>query len=175
MIDGKTKDRGERMAVSARTMDAREHLIAAETQSPIDMASLITAAYELGDMINRSADTADYEYWKAEVERSDEVKQLVKKFGKAKEKFEDCQRFGRFHPDYHAAKDEITAIQRELDEHTCVQRFKQAEQAVDELLHEVSSLIARAVSEDIKVPANESSGGGCGSGGSCGCGSGGCG
>jgi len=164
------------MAISARTMEVREHLTASETQGPIDMAGLLTAAYELGDMINRSADTADYAYWKSQVQQNEEVKQLVKKFDKAKEKFEECQRFGRFHPDYHAAKDEVTAIQRQLDEHDCVQRFKRAEQALDELLHDVSSLIARAVSEDIKVPANESSaGGGCGSGGSCSCGSGGCG
>ena len=65
---------------------------------PLDMAALLTAAYELGDMINHSADAADYEYWKAEMRNDPEAQRLIKLFGKAKEKFEECQRFGRFHP-----------------------------------------------------------------------------
>ncbi|MOA49765.1 hypothetical protein D3C78_1726880 [compost metagenome] len=60
----------------------------------------------------------------------------------------------------------------ELEE---VRRFKLAEAAVDDMLHEMATIIAESVSHTIKVPGNEKGGGGCGSGGSCGCGSGGCG
>ncbi|RXZ77035.1 YlbF family regulator [Paenibacillaceae bacterium] len=146
-----------------------------ETTS-LDMAGLLLNAYELGDMINHSADVADYAYWKAAVADNTEVQQLILQFRKAKELFEECQRFGRYHPNFHEAKNKVKEIERLLDGHECVTRFKAAEQAIDELLYEVSRTIALAVSESVKVPGNDSVvGGGCGSGGSCSCGSGGCG
>ena len=137
---------------------------------PLDMAALLTAAYDLGDMINQSADAADYLYWKAQLAQDEEAQALIRRFRKAKERFEECSRFGRFHPDYHEAKREAAELQRQLDECVPVRRFKAAEQAVDDMLHEIAVLLARAVSDDIKVPGSGSVQGGCGSG-SC---SGGC-
>lgn len=165
------------MAIKEPAAGVYETAIPAAMQNgPLDMAALLTAAYELGDMIIHSADAADYEYWKNAVRKDEQVRQLVKQFERAKEKFEECQRFGRFHPDYHAAKDEVKALERQLDEIPAVRSYKTAEQAVDKLLYEIAAMIAGAVSDDIKVPANDARpAGGCGSGGSCGCGSGGCG
>lgn len=137
---------------------------------PLDMAALLTAAYDLGDMINQSADAADYLYWKGQLEQDEEAQALIRRFRKAKERFEECSRFGRFHPDYHEAKREAAELQRQLDECVTVRRFKAAEQALDGMLHEIAILIARAVSEDIKVPDGGTVQAGCGSG-SC---SGGC-
>lgn len=137
---------------------------------PLDMAALLIAAYDLGDMINQSADAADYLYWKAQLAQDEEAQALIRRFRKAKERFEECSRFGRFHPDYHEAKREAAELQRQLDECVSVRRFKAAEQAVDDMLHEIAVLLARAVSDDIKVPDSGTVQGGCG-GGSC---SGGC-
>ena len=141
----------------------------------LDMGALLLRAYELGDMINASAPVADYLYWKAVVAEDEAAQALAVRFRKAKEQFADCERFGRFHPDYHEAKDKVKALEAELDALPSVSRFKAAEREVDELLHETAQLIAYAVSETVKVPGNERAGGGCGSGGSCSCGSGGCG
>jgi len=46
------------------------------------------------------------------------------------------------------------------------------EQRLDDMLYDISKLIAHSVSETIKVPSNDPNpkGGGCGGGGSCGCG-----
>ena len=145
--------------------------------SSLDMGQLLLRAYEIGDLVNQSAEVAEYAYWKSVVDDNDQVRQLVKQFAKAKEQFVDCERFGRFHPDYHTAKEKVEAVQRELNEVDCVSRFKAAEQAVDDLLHAIAVQIAGAVSDTIKVPSNDPmpKGGGCGSGGSCSCGSGGCG
>lgn len=143
--------------------------------SSLDMGSLLLCAYELGDWINQSAEVAEYLYWKEAVQADSEVQQITKQFSKAKELFEECQRFGRFHPDYHAAKDKVKQIERDLDQIEAVRRFKLAEESVDTMLLEVSRTIAESVSDTIKVPGNEKAGGGsCGSGGSCSCGSGGC-
>ncbi|NIK75738.1 cell fate (sporulation/competence/biofilm development) regulator YlbF (YheA/YmcA/DUF963 family) [Paenibacillus castaneae] len=162
-------------------MPATEGLTAIQLEQPqggvssLDMASLLLCAYELGDWINQSAEVAEYLYWKSAVNEDEDVKQITRRFEKAKELFDECQRFGRFHPDYNSAKDKVKQIERELGEIESVRRFKFAEQVVDEMLYDVSRTIAESVSDNIKVPGNEKAGGGsCGSGGSCSCGSGGC-
>ncbi|QHT61847.1 YlbF family regulator [Paenibacillus lycopersici] len=143
----------------------------------LDMGQLLLRAYDIGDLVNQSAEVAEYAYWKTVVDEHEQVRELVKKFAKAKELFADCERFGRFHPDYHAAKDKVKEVEAQLNGIECVSRFKAAEQAVDDLLLAIATEIAGAVSETIKVPSNDPlpKGGGCGGGGSCSCGSGGCG
>lgn len=140
----------------------------------LDMAAILMQAYDLGDMIKVSAETADYLYWKRRKDEDTEVQELVKLFNKKKELFEECQRFGHFHPDYHAALEQVQAIQNQLDSLESVREFKAAEQRLDELLYTVSEMIARSVSDTIKVPSNDPlaaggscSSGGCSSGGSC--------
>ncbi|PLT46353.1 ComK regulator [Paenibacillus pasadenensis] len=144
--------------------------------APLDMAPLVLRAYELGDSINQSALVAEYLYWKDRVEQDPEALRLKREFAKAKELFAECERFGRFHPDYHAAKDAVKKVEAEMAEVESIRRYKETEAEVDALLYDVSLLIAESVSSAIKVPSNNPlPTGGCGSGGSCSCGSGGCG
>ncbi|WP_281887851.1 YlbF family regulator [Paenibacillus sp. YYML68] len=135
----------------------------------LDMAALLLEAYQLADMINNSAETADYLYWKHMKDQDEEAALLVRKFQKAKERFEECERFGHYHPNYHEALEQIQAVQAELDEVMSVRRFKEAERKLDELLQAVAETIAYSVSDTIKVPSNDplASTGGCSSGGSC--------
>lgn len=149
----------------------------AEAGETADFASLMMRAYELGEMIKQSALTAEYVYCKEKVNRDASVHELARDFAKAKERFAECERFGRFHPDYNEALDRVYELEARMDAIEPVKQFKQAEQAVDLLLHEVSLMIARAVSDTIKVPDNDPNpkAKGCGSGGSCSCGGGGCG
>jgi cell fate (sporulation/competence/biofilm development) regulator YlbF (YheA/YmcA/DUF963 family) len=139
-----------------------------ELQS-LDMTTILLETYEIADMIKNSAEVADYLYWKQIVEQDEEVQHRVRQFQKKKELFEECQRFGHYHPDYHAAQAEIEKAQAYLEELEMVRKFKSAEEALDEMLHSVSTTIARSVSENIKVPSNNPlpTDGGCGSGGSC--------
>jgi cell fate (sporulation/competence/biofilm development) regulator YlbF (YheA/YmcA/DUF963 family) len=143
----------------------------------LDMSAILMQAYDLGDMIKISAETSDYLYWKQRKDEDPQVKELLKLFNKKKELFEECQRFGHFHPDYHAALEQVQSIQQQLDNLESVKNFKMAEQRLDDLLYSVSQLIAHSVSDTIKVPGNDlkaggsCSSGGCSTGGSC---SGGC-
>lgn len=139
-----------------------------ETQT-MDMSAILLEAYDLADMIKSSVETADYLYWKQQKEKDQEVSRLIREFNKKKELFEECQRFGHFHPNYHEALDQVKEVQEQLDRNESVRRFKEAEKRLDDLLFEVSSTLAQAVSDTIKVPSNDelSSGGGCASGGSC--------
>ena len=136
----------------------------------LDMSAILMQAYDVGDMIKSSAEVADYLYWKHELERSSEVKELKALFLKKKELFEECERFGHYHPSYHDALGQVQAAQEKLDEVEAVRRFKEAEGKLDDLLYTISATIAHSVSESIKVPSNKllPTGGGCASGGSCG-------
>ncbi|KOR88525.1 YlbF family regulator [Paenibacillus solani] len=137
----------------------------------VDMAEVLTYAYELGDMINASVEVADYLYWKQAVERDLLIQSLIKKLDSKKELFEETQRFGHFHPNYHSAMEEVAKVEAELEAIEPVARFKQAEKNLDDLLHTMSERIAFSVSESIKVPGNDPlPTKGCGSGGSCQCG-----
>ena len=141
------------------------------------MTLLMTRAFELGDMIKQSALAAEYVYCKEWVRRDERANELSREFVKAKEKFAECERFGRFHPDYNAALEQVYETQAQLDRIESVSRYKAAEASLDELLHDMSRTLAEAVSHTIKVPDNDPNpkGSGCGGGGSCSCGSGGCG
>jgi cell fate (sporulation/competence/biofilm development) regulator YlbF (YheA/YmcA/DUF963 family) len=139
----------------------------------LDMSLVLLQAQDLGDWINGSAELADYLYWKNRLSKDAEAQALIRKFAAKKEHFAECERFGHFHPDYHAALQEAAHIQEELEACTAIAQFRRAEEALDMLLHEVSTVIAHAVSDTIKVPGNESvAEGGCSSGscssGSCG-------
>jgi cell fate (sporulation/competence/biofilm development) regulator YlbF (YheA/YmcA/DUF963 family) len=137
-------------------------------KNALDMAAVLMGAYELGDLIIASAEVKDYLYWKNAVEAEPSVQALMKQFARKKELFEQCERFGHYHPDYHAALDEVKKAENELDALPAVKNFKQAEKQLDDLLFSVSKTIARSVSETIKVPNNDPMpSGGCGSGGSC--------
>lgn len=137
----------------------------------VDMARVLMSAYELGDMINGSVEVAEYLYWREQMQEHPEVRRLIGKLNAKKELFEETQRFGHFHPNYHAAKEEVELVEREMEEIEAVARYKAAEKALDDLLFEMSETIAYSVSPSIKVPGNDPlPAKGCGSGGSCGCG-----
>ncbi|MWV45146.1 YlbF family regulator [Paenibacillus sp. HJL G12] len=137
----------------------------------MDMAAVLMNAYELGDMINQSVEVSDYLYWKQCVDSNPEVQELVRLLAKKKELFDETQRFGHFHPNYHSAKDEVKAVEVQLEQFEEVARFKQAELNLDEMLHQMSEMIAFSVSDTIKVPSNDPNPKrGCGGGGKCGCG-----
>lgn len=142
------------------------------TYSSLDELQMMMAAYELGDMINQSVEVAEYMRWKQIVDASSEIQDKIRVLAKKKEMFAECERFGHFHPEYHRALDEVKAAEKDLEQFEAVRQYKDAEQKLDELLYDLSKLIAHSVSESILVPSNDPlhKSGGCGSGGACRCG-----
>lgn len=137
----------------------------------LDFALLLSKTGELSDAMLRSVEMADYLYWKERKEADPEVARLASKLAKAKERFEECERFGHFHPNYHEALDEVNSVLAELEEVESAREFKRSEEALDKLLYDVSVVIARAVSDSVKVPGNDPlPSGGCGGGSGCGSG-----
>ena len=98
-------------------------------------------------------------------------------FNHMKEQYEEVQRFGKYHPDYQTVMKDIRRMKRELDMDDRIGTLRIAENSYQDLVDEVTLIIAKTVSESVKVPvsnpffAKESgcSTSGCGSGGSCSC------
>lgn len=138
-------------------------------KATMDMSAVLLRAYDLGDLILASQEAARYWASREKLSADREAQELIGKLGRQKELFEECQRFGHFHPEYHRAMEAVKQVQEELDSLPSVQAFKAAEKLLDDLLYEISAIIAGAVSETVKVPSNDPlpRQGGCSSGGSC--------
>ncbi|MFD1396594.1 YlbF family regulator [Kroppenstedtia eburnea] len=121
----------------------------------LDMTELLLEAYRLADQINDSKEVKRYLELKRKIAEDPTAQSLIKEFQKKKDVFEDCQRFGHFHPDYHAAKKEAQQFRRAMKDHPLIGEYLELEEWLDHLLAEVSRRIARAVSDTVKVPIND--------------------
>jgi cell fate (sporulation/competence/biofilm development) regulator YlbF (YheA/YmcA/DUF963 family) len=139
----------------------------------LDMSAVLLQAYELGDWINASVEVHEYLQSKHVMENDPEVRSILCSFAAQKQLFEECERFGHFHPDYHSALEQVQTVQQKMEQNPLWSRFTLAEQQLDDLLYTVSKTIAHSVSMTIKVPSNVlqaddgCSSGGCSTGGGC--------
>lgn len=136
---------------------------------------LLEKAEFIGDLIVQS-DLADtYRYYYKKLRTDPETRRKIEEFTKMKDLYEEVQRFGRFHPDYKEIMQKTRERKRAMDLDENVASFRKAEMELQSLLDEISIIIARSVSEHIKVPTGNpffetgGCGGGCGTGGGCSC------
>ncbi|WP_413379991.1 YlbF family regulator [Alkalihalobacillus sp. 1P02AB] len=140
------------------------------------MVDLIEEASDLAQAISESEVFVDYVIKKKQLEQDKEAQKAISDFNRLKDQYEEVQRFGKYHPDYKEVSSTIRQTKRKLDLIPTVMEFKKAEKELEQLLNEVSGVIAHSVSQTIKVPTGNpffdqmSCSGGCGSGGSCSCG-----
>jgi cell fate (sporulation/competence/biofilm development) regulator YlbF (YheA/YmcA/DUF963 family) len=120
-----------------------------------DMTEILLDAYQLADQINQSKEVQNYLFLQKQVKESAEAQKLMQEFQKAKQLYEEAQRFGIFHPNYHEAKERGEIVQQKLRSHPILGAYLLAEEKIDQLLYQVSSMIARSVSDSIKVPVND--------------------
>jgi cell fate (sporulation/competence/biofilm development) regulator YlbF (YheA/YmcA/DUF963 family) len=154
------KGMGEKM--NGVTSQALDHVVIFEKVDAL--AQSLLQSYELRHYVTSK------EIMEQDVLASQWRQQMMR----AKERFEEAQRFGHFHPNYHEALENMREIERVSTEIPAVRTWKDAEVTLDMLLYRVSQLLAGAVSPSIKVPSNFPEvgklSGGCGSGGTCQCG-----
>ncbi|RIW27451.1 YlbF family regulator [Bacillus salacetis] len=131
---------------------------------------------ELAAQILQSEVADEYRRCLYKLQRSKDTQRKIQEFNKMKELYEEVQRFGRYHPDYKRVMMEIRQLKRDMDLDDNVANFRRAENDLQDLLDQVSVIIGKSVSENVKVPtgnpffdSGSACGGGCGSGGSCGC------
>lgn len=138
-------------------------------------SDVLIEANELAEMLLQSEAFEHYRSCKQQLLAHSEAQQLIREFNDCKERYNEVERFGVYHPDYKEVSTEIRKAKRALDLHEAIARYKKAESEVEEWLDEISRMIASEVSPSIKVPSGNpffDQGGcsGCGSGNGCACG-----
>lgn len=140
-----------------------------------EWAFILDEADALSSMILNSELVRNYREAHQAVYSDQSLVEKIAAFNRLKEQYEDVQRFGKYHPDYHTIMKEIRKQKRELDLNEKVANLKFAENELQDLLDEICLIIGKSVSEAVKVPVSnpffETSchSGGCGSGGNCSC------
>lgn len=139
-----------------------------------ERVELLEEAEQLVSMILQSDIVDHYRECLYRVKSNPQTQEKIREFVTMKSRYEEVQRFGKYHPDYKEVMGKIRIVKRELDLDEVVAEFKLAENELQALLDEVSVIIGRSVSDNVKVPTGNpffesSCSGGCGSGGSCGC------
>jgi cell fate (sporulation/competence/biofilm development) regulator YlbF (YheA/YmcA/DUF963 family) len=141
----------------------------------VTRTDILSNSLTLAEMIIKSQQFFQYEAAKSTLRRDIIAQEMIWDFNKRKDDFEEVQRFGKYHPDYSQVSKEVREFKRKLDLYEPIAQFKKAEKELEELLNEVSMIVAHAVSKSIKVPTGNpyfdamSCSGGCASGGGCGC------
>ena len=82
----------------------------------LDMSTILLQAYELGDWINGSYEVAEYLQSKHNMEQDAGVKAIVRSFAVKRQLFEECERFGHFHPDYNSAMAQVQTVQQQMEQ-----------------------------------------------------------
>lgn len=137
--------------------------------------TIIEQAEGLADMLLTSEVVAEYRKAYNDVYSDAVLVAEIQAFTAMKERYEEVQRFGRYHPDYNIVMKSIRVQKRELDMNERVAALRLAENDVQYLFDQIGSIVAKSVSDTVKVPAESSfftgssCGDSCGTGGGCSC------
>lgn len=138
--------------------------------------NILQESHQFSETILDSDIFQNYIELKKQVQTDKEAQMMLHHFQGLKDSYEEVQRFGKYHPDFRKVTKEVREYKRQVDSQPLIAAYKAAEKELEDLLNELSLIIAQAVSPQIKVPTGNpffdqtGCGGGCGSGGSCGCG-----
>ncbi|RYL92856.1 YlbF family regulator [Sporolactobacillus sp. THM19-2] len=140
----------------------------------MESVSLLDEAEQLADMLTHSELYEKYMICRNHVAASSSAQQVIRKFKIIREKYNEVQRFGRYHPDFKKVIRQMMDVKREVDLHPVIADYKHAEKELDDLLGQVSLELARSVSKSVKVPTGDpffdrACNAGCGAGGKCKC------
>ena len=111
--------------------------------------SILDEIENLSDMIVQSDVYQTYQYAKDNLENDDEAHTFLK----SKDQYDDVMRFGKYHPDYKRIMMETRQRKRTYEMLPVVMEYKTKEVALQNLIDEVLTKIAFAVSENVKIEA----------------------
>src|SRR5699024_11088030 len=113
----------------------------------MDHVKILDKSDLLAKMILDSETMNAYNRAQTELQNDTDAQQLIQDFNEMKSHYEDVQRFGRYHPDYTDIMRDVRRVKRKMDMNDKVAAYKIAERNLQNLLDEVSELIAHSVSE----------------------------
>jgi len=86
------------------------------------------------------------------IDNDEEIVNLIEKFNKVKIKYDEVQKYGKYHPDLKKVQLSLVEVKEELYTNKIVVEYKKLEKVIQDELDEVSKRIAKAVSDNIKHP-----------------------
>ncbi|WP_414056037.1 YlbF family regulator [Macrococcus equi] len=116
-----------------------------------EILAVIERSENLNKMLLNSEAYLQYKQLYIELEDNAEVQQLKKDLIKLKGKYDEVNRFGRYHPDYQKVMLETRRKKKEYEMHPEVAHLKQLEMNLQTLLDEVIVIVTQHISTNIKV------------------------
>ena len=101
--------------------------------------------------LKQTSEYRTYHEVKQAIERDEHLQEQVSLFEEKKEAYELLEPYRHYLPEAREAKRQLFRLKRELDLYPLVRRLRQVENALQELLAQVSQVLAEAVDEDIFV------------------------
>ena len=83
-------------------------------------------------------------------EISKQIPDLLERFKKAKEKYEEVSLYSEYHPDYKKVKLELVKAKEALYTNELVIAYKKCEKLIQEKMNEASQEILKSISNNIK-------------------------
>lgn len=83
-------------------------------------------------------------------EISKQIPDLLERFNKAKEKYEEVNLYSEYHPDYKKVKLELVQAKEALYTNELVIAYKKSEKLIQEKMNEASLEILKSISNNIK-------------------------
>lgn len=136
---------------------------------------ILEASDMLAAQIVQSDLVQQYFEAKRAVYGDEQLVQHIEQFLQMKERYEEVQRFGKYHPDYREVMTTVRKQKRALDLNEKIATYRLAETELQGMLDLVGYTLAQAVSTNVAVDSSNpffetsSCGTGCASGGACNC------
>jgi len=113
---------------------------------------ILDKTYSLVDEIKDSKEYKRMIELKTIIDNDNDLKELILAFNKIKAKYEEVQKYGKFHPDLKKTQMELSNKKESLYSHAIIKEYKELEKSLQKTLDNISKEIAKTVSDKIKHP-----------------------
>lgn len=116
----------------------------------LERVEILEEAESLASMILQSELAEEYRSCLYTLQKDKEAQKLIAEFQNMKEKYDEVQRFGKYHPDFRTVSKETRELKRKLDLHETIADFKKAEDNLQKVLDEISVLLGELYQNILK-------------------------
>ena len=113
---------------------------------------VIQRVYLLVDEIKAKKEYIRLKQLKVLLESDESLKRLILEFNKAKDKYAEVSKYGKYHPDLEKVRNSLAKSKNALFTNEIISEYKKLEKEIQKLLDEISRKIALSVSPKIKYP-----------------------
>ena len=114
--------------------------------------NVLNAVYDLVDEIKGKKEYIRFLELKKIMDTDESVKEIIKAFSKAKEKYSEVSKYGKYHPDLQDVRIELVKTKEAVFSNNIISEYKQLEKDIQKILDNISREIAVSVSPKIKHP-----------------------